>query len=301
MLEGIHFLLTYTCNFECDHCFVYSSPAAKGTFSLWQIKAVLQEAKKIGVEWIYFEGGEPFLFYPLMVEGIRIASGMGFKVGVVTNAYWAINTEDAKLWLTSLRELGVSDISISDDTFHYPEEGGKSGNENLAKNAYAAARTLNMPVSSICIDKPDAQSLAKGETSLRFRGRAADKLADLADFPRKNWKEFRECPYENLEKPERVHVDPFGNVHICQGLLMGNLDKTPLSELVKNYDFNKHPICEPLVEGGPALLAERYEVSEIEHEAGFIDACHLCFSVRRSLIDRFPEYLGPRQIYGLHD
>lgn len=299
MLEGVHFLLTYTCNFECDHCFVYSSPSAKGTFSLQQIKAVLQEAKKIGVEWIYFEGGEPFLFYPLMVEGIRIASSMGFKVGVVTNAYWATTAEDAKLWLAPFHNL-VSDISISDNSFHYPEkeEGEKSENgENLAKNSYAAARSLNMSVSSICIDKPDVKSVIKGETSLRFRGRAADKLTDLVqNLPRRNWREFRECPYENLEKPERVHVDSFGNVHICQGLLMGNLNKTPLSELIKNYDFNKHPICEPLVKGGPALLAEKYEV---KHEASFIDACHFCFSVRRLLIDRFPECLGPRQVYGL--
>jgi len=302
MLTGIHFLLTYICNFECDHCFVYSSPSAKGTFSLQQIRLVLQEAKKIGVEWVYFEGGEPFLFYPLMVEGIRIANSMGFKTGVVTNAYWATTVEDAKLWLSSLRDLGVSDISISDDSFHYPEkeeekgeEGEEKGEEeNLAKNAYAAARSLDLPVASICIDKPDALSVAKGETSLRFRGRAAEKL--IKDLPRKHWKELKECPYENLEKPERVHLDPFGNVHICQGLLMGNMWKTPLSELIENYDFKKHPICEPLVKGGPALLAEKYDV---EHETVFVDACHFCYSVRRLLIDRFPEYLAPRQVYGL--
>jgi MoaA/NifB/PqqE/SkfB family radical SAM enzyme len=270
---------------------VYSSPSTKGTFSLQQIKSVLQEAKKIGVEWVYFEGGEPFLFYPLMVEGIRIASSMGFKTGVVTNAYWATTVEDAKLWLVSLRDLGVSDISISDDSFHYPE--GK-GEENLAKNAYAAARSLGLPVASICINEPNAKSVVKGEISIRFRGRAADKL--VQNLPRKNWKEFRECPYENLEKPERVHIDPFGNVHICQGLLMGNLDKTPLFELVKNYDFKKHPICEPLVKGGPALLAEKYDV---KHETGFVDACHFCYSIRCSLIERFPEYLAPKQIYGL--
>jgi MoaA/NifB/PqqE/SkfB family radical SAM enzyme len=295
MLKGIHFLLTYMCNFECDHCFVYSSPSTRGTFSLQQIKTILQEAKKIGVEWVYFEGGEPFLFYPLMVEGIRIASNMGFKTGIVTNAYWATTVEDAKLWLVSLRDLGVSDISVSDDTFHYPEgKGGKRKEENLAKNAYVAARILDLPVASICIDEPDASKVVKEETSIRFRGRAADKL--VQGLPRKNWKEFRECPYENLEKPERVHIDPFGNVHICQGLLMGNLSKTSFFDLVKNYDFKKHPICEPLVSGGPASLAEKYDV---RHETDFVDACHFCYSIRRSLIDRFPEYLGPKEVYGL--
>jgi MoaA/NifB/PqqE/SkfB family radical SAM enzyme len=61
MLTGIHFLLSYKCDLECDHCFVYSSPRAKGIFILSQIREVFNEIKKIGtIEWIYFEGGEPF-------------------------------------------------------------------------------------------------------------------------------------------------------------------------------------------------------------------------------------------------
>lgn len=80
MLTGIHFLLTYMCNLECDHCFVYSGPDAKGTFTLDQIRKVLNEATKIGtIKWIYFEGGEPFLFYPIMIEGIKIAPRYGVQ------------------------------------------------------------------------------------------------------------------------------------------------------------------------------------------------------------------------------
>ncbi len=41
MLTGIHFLLTYQCNFECDHCFLYCAPHAKGTFTLDQLRKVL--------------------------------------------------------------------------------------------------------------------------------------------------------------------------------------------------------------------------------------------------------------------
>lgn len=112
MLTGLHFLLTYMCNSECDHCFVYSGPDAKGTFTLSQIRKVVDEATKIGtIEWIYFEGGEPFLFYPLMLEGIKIARSMGFKTGVVTNAYYATSEEDAELWLSPLCELGISALA----------------------------------------------------------------------------------------------------------------------------------------------------------------------------------------------
>ena len=47
MLTGLHFLLTYKCNSKCDHCFVYSSPNAPGTFTLNQIRRHLDEAIKI--------------------------------------------------------------------------------------------------------------------------------------------------------------------------------------------------------------------------------------------------------------
>lgn len=45
-LNSIHFILTYQCNFECDHCFLYCSSRSKGTFTLRQITSVLEELKK---------------------------------------------------------------------------------------------------------------------------------------------------------------------------------------------------------------------------------------------------------------
>jgi hypothetical protein len=299
MLTGIHFLLSYKCDSECDHCFVYSSPRAKGTFTLDQMKRVFDELPKIEtIEWVYFEGGEPFLFYPLMYEGLRIARDMGFKIGIVTNAYWATSEEDAELWLKPFRDLGVSNISISDDTFHYEEE-----QASPAKHALNAARGLGISYGSIGIDKPTVEGgidkeQAKGKPviggGVMFRGRAADKL--IEGLPRRPWEEFTECPYEDLKDPKRVHLDACGNIHLCQGLSMGNMWDIPLSKIVKQYDANSHPICSPLLNGGPALLAKEYGVP---HEAEYVDACHLCYVVRRALIDRFPQYLAPRLVYGL--
>ncbi|UCE35885.1 MAG: radical SAM protein [Thermoplasmata archaeon] len=297
MLTQIHFLLTYLCNMECDHCFVYSNPNAKGTFSLNQIKNVLDELDKIGtIEWVYFEGGEPFMFYPLMVEGIKLAKNRGYKIGVVTNAYWVTSEEDALLWLKPLHELGISDLSISDDEFHYENE-----KDNFTKLAYAAAKNLGMPVGSICIDKPEVHTeitRSKGESVVDggalLKGRAVEKLTE--NLPRRKSEEFTECPEEDLKNPKRVHVDPYGYVHICQGLVMGNMWETPLSEMVKNYDAETHAICGSLLSGGPALLAKKYDV---EHEKEYASACHFCYEVRKTLLDRFPKYLAPRQIYGL--
>ena len=299
MLKGIHFILTYMCNLECDHCFVYCRPNAGGTFTLSQMRHALDEAVKIGtIEWVYFEGGEPFLFYPLMIEGIKLARSKGFKVGVVTNGYFATCEENAELWLDPLCELGIADLSISDDSFHHEDE-----KDNPSKRAIAAAERLDLPVGSICIEKPLPETgpdkeQDKGATVVgggtMFRGRAVEKLVE--GLPRRRWEEFNECPYEDLREPSRVHLDSYGNIHLCQGLSMGNIREIPLSRLVKNYDADSHPICSPLLRGGPALLAKNYKV---KHDDQYVDACHFCYSVRLALLDKFSHYLAPRQVYGL--
>jgi hypothetical protein len=286
MLTGIHFLLTYACTYECDHCFLYSGPFKEGTFTIDQLKSALQEIKKIRmVDTIYFEGGEPFLYYPLMLAGIKAARKMGFQVGIVSNAYWATSEEDAKLWLEPLLEFQISDLSISDDAYHYSEEA-----KNLAKRGIAAAKKLGLPVGTLCIEQPDPKS----DKGPMYKGRAADKLTE--GLPTKPCQEFKECPHEDLENPERVHLDAFGNVHICQGISMGNMWEMPLSKLVKNYHGKSHPICGPLIIGGPALLAKEYCIS---HQDRYVDACHFCYDIRKSLIDKFPQILAPKQVYGI--
>jgi hypothetical protein len=301
MLTGIHILLTYKCNFECDHCFLYASPRAQGTMTLPQIRSLLNESRKIGsVEWIYFEGGEPFLFYPSMLEGVKMARDMGFKVGIVTNAYGAISEEDAEAALRPLAELGLNYLSISDDSFHYGEE-----QETPAKRALAVARKLGIPSSPICIRKPFVEAMPgegqnKGTPVIgggaMFKGRAVEKLTE--GLPRRPWREFTRCLHEDLQSPSRVHVDPQGHVHLCQGLSMGNMWQRPLSALTREYNADSHPIAGPLTKGGPAMLAKQYGVV---HEEEYVDECHFCYFVRRALVDRFPEYLAPRQVYGFEE
>jgi len=234
-----------------------------------------------------------------MLKGIELAKKRGFKIGIVTNSYWATCVKDAELWLKDLSELKISDFSISDDEFHY-----ENGKKNLSKYAKAAAIRLGLPINAIKIRKLESLELKKhkekGEFSageeLMVRGRAADLLIDK--FPRRKWQDLKECPYEDLERLGRIHVDCFGNAQICQGLSIGNFWTTPLSELVNSYDPKKHPICGPLLKGGPANLIENYN---LEHENTYVDECHLCYSARKVLINKFPEYLGPRKVYGLDD
>lgn len=107
----------------------------------------------------------------------------------------------------------------------------------------------------------------------------------MEGLSRRPWQEFIECPYEDVRDPKRVHRDAYGNIHLCQGLSVGNMWEIPLPKIVREYDADSHPIRRPLVDGGPALLASEYEVP---HAADYVDACHMCYLVRRALIDRFP-------------
>ena len=296
-INGLHLLLTYKCTYECDHCFVYGSPNSNGVMKISEIREILKEAEKIGsIEMIYFEGGEPFLYYPIMLWGLKEAKKAGYKTGIITNAYWATSVEDAKEWLKPISRIDLDDLSISDDAFHYGEE-----EENLAKYATEAAKDLGLPVGNIMIEDPKkyltcSEWGGKPVTggAVLFKGRAVEKLVE--GLPRKAWYEFDKCSPEDFSDQTRVHIDSLGYVHVCQGITMGNMKKNPLHELFENFNPYEHPICGPIMKGGPADLVKKYRV---KHEESYVDECHLCYDTRLKLRDRFPEILSPNQMYGV--
>ncbi|MHC4067630.1 MAG: radical SAM protein [Planctomycetota bacterium] len=295
-LSGLHLLLTYQCNLECDHCFVWGSPRQSGTMSLRVIRGGLQQAQALGtVEWIYFEGGEPFLYYPVLLRGVQMAAGMGFQVGIVSNGYWATDLEDASEWLRAFAG-SIQDLSISSDLYHGDEKVGQQAN-----NACAAARHVGIPAGVISVAQPEATNAAlalgqlpQGESAVMYRGRAAEKL--VARAVRRPWSHFTECPCEDLREPERVHLDPLGNVHICQGIAIGNIFRAPLNQICDRYQPDAHLVTGPLLDGGPAELVRRYE---LPHAERYADACHLCYEARCVLRGRFPETVTPDPMYGV--
>lgn len=296
-LTGLHILLSYTCNYQCDHCFVWGSPWQTGTFSTSQLTEVLRQAVDLGtIEQIYFEGGEAFLYYPILVEAVGQAKRHGFSVGIVSNGYWATSPEDAWIWLQPLVSAGLDRLEISCDLFH-----GEDVESNGDHPGLRAAAELFVDSSILALDPPvGLRDPAESEPGsplvgggVMFRGRAAAKLTE--GLPRKPWTTFTDCPYEDLVDPGRVHLDPFGNLHLCQGLVIGNLFERPLGEIIAGYDPEEHPVVGPLLNGGPAQLVREYGV---DHEPDYVDACHLCFSTRLELRPQFPAELRPDQMYG---
>jgi hypothetical protein len=262
-----------------------------------QIAEILRQGKDLGtVEWIYFEGGEPFLYYPILLKGVKEASQLGFKVGLVTNSYWATEVEDAREWLQPMAEH-IRDLSISNDLYHWSEP-----QTQMVENARLAAEDLDIPIGFIsvaqpeAVDKPSALGqLPAGDSKVMYRGRAAKKLATRAHLT--PWAQFTTCPYEDLEEPGRVHIDPFGYLHICQGIVLGNLFDEPLNLICKSYNPKNHPITGPLLDGGPAALVNQ---NNLPHQEKYADACHLCYDARQKMRAIFPAILQPDQMYGVN-
>jgi hypothetical protein len=298
-ISSLHLLLTYRCTLECDHCFVWGSPHQSGTMSPEVLRQILAQASELGtIESIYFEGGEPFMCYATLAAGAREAKRLGFSVGIVSNGFWAAHSDRAFRVLQPLAGL-VDDLLISSDVYH-----GGELRSRLARNAAEAARQLGMPLNVISIAEPEAAQsdsiatptgqIPAGEHGVMYRGRAAARLAGRA--APQPWQQMASCPYENLREPGRIHVDPYGNLHICQGISLGNLLQTPLRDLCARYDPAAHPITGALLAGGPAELVRRYQ---LRHEAAYADACHLCDHARRQLRPRFADILAPDEMYGV--
>ena len=299
MASSLHVLLTYRCPLRCTHCYVYGSPRAAGTFTAGQVSNLLAQAARLqSIRWIIFEGGEPFSVFPLLLRSIRQARNLGFDVGVITNGYFARGEATAQNFLRPLQLLDVAALLISDDKFHY-----RSESNSPARHAFHVAVSLGIPVYRICLQGSTnganrEQDPLSGNLTisphLKIIGRAAETF--VSDQVEKPWEAFTRCPLEDLDQPERVYIDAYGNVQVCQGITIGNAWETSIHELLASLQHEHHPVWRLLIEGGPALLAEAYQ---IEHTRDYIDACHLCFMVRRRLVDQYPHLLAPRQVYGI--
>jgi MoaA/NifB/PqqE/SkfB family radical SAM enzyme len=262
--------------------------------NLEQIHEILRQAHEIDeLEWVYFEGGEPFLYYPILMRAVQMATAMGFRTGIVSNAYWAETRADAVIWLKPFADL-IENLTISSDLYHYCET-----NSQQVQNAIAAAEELGIPLGTISVAQPEQTNalltvglIPSGESAVMYRGRATCELVPRATL--QPWNSFTSCVHEDLRDPGRCHLDPFGNMHICQGISIGNIFQRSLKDICANYQPETHPICGPLLAGGPVALVEEYN---LPHDENYADACHLCYKARLALRERFPVELTPDQMY----
>ena len=105
MLTGLRFPLTCMCDSECDHCFVYSSPRASGTFTSDQIREPLDEATK---NWL-----KNYMNASLNEIIVELTSSREFHDGdfVILSSYILNNHGDLKLDISKSVESLLPNIN----------------------------------------------------------------------------------------------------------------------------------------------------------------------------------------------
>ncbi len=278
-LTGVHFLITYGCSAECDHCFIWGTPRKQAAMTADSVDAFLDQVVSLGtVTGVCAEGGESFTRYDVVMHFLRSASARGLNASALTNASWVTSREQAQRWIADLMAAGLTALGISTDQWHQqmvPVERV----ELLLEVCAAAGLSANRMETRI--------------EGVMFRGRAAQKLAP--GRPTKPAAELTKCPHEQLGAPSRVHLDCYGRLHLCQGLCVG---AGSIVEAVAAFDAAVHPIVSRLLEGGPYALGRFAAEHGFAMAEGYVDACHLCYRAREFLRRQFAELLGPDEMYG---
>jgi hypothetical protein len=281
-LTGIHFLMTYSCSAECDHCFVWCSPRQGGPISTHQIDAVLEQLALVPqVKSLCGEGGEPFLFQRELMHLVRAGIARGYEVGALTNAFWAVSDDAARRILAPFAQAGLASLGISTDCWH-----ARSVPPERVDRALRICEEFGMRCSKMVTELKDVM----------FRGRAAARLSSAAP-EMQAWQELNQCGKETLGEPGRVHLDRYGGLHLCQGLRMGDPARG-IAPVICGFDPAAHPVVRLLVEGGPKSLAEEAMKHGFQPRPTYAGGCHLCYEARKFLRARWPELLGPDEMYG---
>jgi hypothetical protein len=307
--RDIGIILSYRCHSACKHCLYNCGPG-------WEKEPMspdaLREALKAVTTWpdtpqVHFTGGEPFLHFPLLLEGVRMASDLGIPRYLETNASWCVDVEKAVERFQALKEAGLQAVLISCSPFHAESIPPVRTIRALraAEEIFGPQRvTLYLPEFLELVQRfgvehtvPLSQYIERfgvdGAQRILWQGygiisggRSGYELGHLAPrYPAEAFVET-DCVMDILYA-HHSHLDLYGDYisGFCGGLTIGDWHNLP--RLLADFRAGRYPLLiEVLVEQGPyglCRLAER-EFGFSPLAEGYTGKCHLCVDVRRHLV-----------------
>ncbi|HUW10665.1 MAG TPA: radical SAM protein [Anaerolineae bacterium] len=274
----------------------------------------LEEALRATSGWdhrfqVHFTGGEPFLRFSLLLQGVRIASELGIPSYAETNAGWCVNGATTLRRFVALRDAGMSAILISCSPFHAESVPLARTLLAIQKATEVFGRQQVIVYMAHCL--PQIRQFSINETVSLERyvdrfglqeagqmlwdaygiipaGRAGYQLGHLTrKQPARAWR-LQNCRTEILYA-HHSHLDLYGNYisWFCGGLALGDWHDLP--RLLSEVETQRHtPIIDLLINSGPHALFERAqrEYGYEELPFGYAGKCHLCVDVRKHLSQR---------------
>ncbi len=104
---------------DCDYHYNCRSGWEKEAMS----SQVLRQALEAVLIWsrtpqVHLTGGEPFLHFPLLLEGTRMAAELGIAAYIETSGSWCTDEDEAVERFGALREAGLQAVFGSCSPFH---------------------------------------------------------------------------------------------------------------------------------------------------------------------------------------
>lgn len=305
-------ILSYQCQCACKHCLYNCGPRWKD----WMSSQTLREALQATQAWrhhfqIHLTGGEPFLNFPLLLEGVRIATELGIPCYVETNAGWCRREEDVTDKFTALKEAGLSAILISCSPFHAEKIPPARTFLAIRKALEVFGRQRVMVYMTHCLEQVQffdfdmekttpieryverfgldrAGSLLWDGYSIISGGRSGYALGHLTRKQPAAAFRGQNCSLEIIHA-HHSHFDLYGNYisWFCGGLTVGDWHDLP--QVLDDFRERRFPpLVNILVRSGPFGLLElaRAEYGYQERSESYAGKCHLCVDVRRRLYQR---------------
>ena len=310
-------LFTYRCSLACRHCCFNSSPRKPNVFT--PIEDAVEYLRQLHTtdRVIHIAGGEAMLFYPELIEICRRADREGVAPHFIeTNATFASSDDLTRRRLEELKRNGVKGLLISADPFHQE----RCPPENYYRCFHTAVEVFGREnVAAGDFDMPtlvEFQAISRDQQRLAdyvrrhppmLVGRAGNELARF--LPKRPVTELlddmwhggggrADCSLEfTPETMWELHIDPYGNIQTCCGIILGNAKETPLPELMASGFLGRSPIIDAVYHEGPAGLLKLAETLGYVRKDGYPQKCGLCWEVRQYLRPHFPDVLGPDEVY----
>jgi len=311
-------LMTYRCTLACAHCLFNCGPHHPRRFHRVDQGVRYVRMLRVTDRVVHIAGGEAMVEYDTVLAICRKASETGAAPHFIeTNATWCTNAALVRHRLTELKNAGVLGLYISADPFHlalFPVDRYRRcyemavelfGSENVM--APELTREELNEMGEIGRDLDRLAGFVR-ESPPRMVGRAGDALAGF--LPSRPIEELANdqmwhgqprgmscAPEFDPKTMWEIHIDPYGNIQTCCGVVLGDAQRTALSELMATGFGVGNPIVSALRDEGPVGLLRMAEALGYQREK-YVQKCHLCWQVRRFLRPHYPSVLGPHEIYG---
>lgn len=305
-------MLTYRCSAACRHCLVMASPAqAAALVSVEDAVTYGRDFASLGRR-VILAGGEALLFFDHVLAICQALGDAGIPVRFIeSNGSWCATDELVAGRLSQLRDAGLEGMYFSIDAYHQefvPAERVCRG-VRIARELFGVDQVYAPKVA--LEDAKGLEGLAADPDRLRgyarsrrvcYVGRAADELAQFVGQVGLDEIAGQHCQTElDIDHLPEIQVDPFGFVRpdLCPGVNLGSTRSERLADLGRTQRVRETPLLAEIAERGPTALLSLARRAGFTPQPTYATKCHLCFGIRRHLVEPMHAAFGPKHLYGV--